>query len=122
MAILKGSKTEIDTKIEVYGDDNPDGAVVFMATFRNLKQSDVREWLNAIGEVVERPWLMDKTVWLSKYLIGWKGFPAKTEEGDDVELEFNEENVALVLDDPDYVNALYAAFTSVANGTAKAKN
>ncbi|RLC95698.1 MAG: hypothetical protein DRI46_14565, partial [Chloroflexi bacterium] len=60
----------------------------------------------------------DQAEHVRKYLIGGKEFPTTT--GDP--LEFNEENLEMVLDAIEYCEALYAGFLEMVNGAAKSKN
>ena len=119
--ILKGIKSEIDVKIEVVivGDCGTIDTVPFVATFRTMKQSERQAWRKMVGEIMrETPELWDQAEHVRKHLIGWKEFPTTTGEV----LEFNDDNVSMVLDAIEYCEALYAGFLSVINGTAIAKN
>lgn len=119
--ILKGVKSEIDIKVEaaIRGDCGTVESVPFVATFRTMKQSERQSWRKSAAHILETgPAEWDQAEQVRKYLVGWKEFPTTTGES----LEFNEENVSMVLDAVEYCDALYAGFLDMINGAAKPKN
>lgn len=114
MAILKGVKTEVQTKITVSDE------VVFMAYWRQMTRSERQEWREEVGELVRQtPEKLNQAKYMRQWLVRWEKMPA----ADGGEIEFNPDNVELVLDAIEYCDALYQqGFLAMVNGSAAAKN
>lgn len=118
MTILKGVKSEIDVKCEA---EVGDGVVVpFIATFRTFTHKERQEFRAALAEQMRdyNPAAWDQAEVVRGRLIGWRDFPTQTDEP----LEFNAETLDIVLDAPEYVDALYQGLLRVMNGSAKSGN
>ena len=112
MGIWQGSSNEVvlDLKAEVADRDGNKTEKNFQAIFKKLDVGE-RE------ELRKRDWQSDSEIAedLKKYLTGWAGIIGQ----DDQPLLFNEENIDLVLSDPECLKPLAAGLVRMLAGKYK---
>jgi hypothetical protein len=119
-SILKGVSDEflVNQKVKVYGETDKPITVPCKFRFRRPNTASLTELGREIGTAVSKSDFVRLGEILRENLIGWN-IPGS--DGENV--EFNDENVDLVLDHPDYLTGLVDAFAKVLNpGAGKAKN
>lgn len=134
MTILKGVKSQIDVKV-IANIDSDNGRTInvpFIVTSKKPNTEEKKETLRKIGENrsileaeeagVAAPDGCERYTddeFIADYLIGWKGLTG--EDGSTV--EYNPENLAIVLDAPEYKGALVGGLWKALVGKdALAKN
>lgn len=119
-SILKGVSDEFNVKqkVTVFSNDDRHTIVQCEFRFKRPNTSEMTRLAREINQAVRNQDFDALAEILREPLIGWK-IPG----ADGQEVEFNDDNIALVFDHPDYLTGITNAFTKVLNpGVGKAKN
>lgn len=124
MAILKGVKDKIDVKVtaEVASDNGRTINVPFVTTFRKLTAEEVDQARELItvekddhGKITKDA--ADVDVIMDSYLLDWSNVPTETGEP----FPYNPDNLAEMLEAPEYRDALYRGFYEATFGKVALK-
>lgn len=111
-SILKGVVNEfnVPTRIKVYSGANRHTLVEAEFRFRRPNRTQLSQLSTTIIDAQKRADFDRVAECIREYLIGWN-----MKGGDGQPVEFCDENIDLVLEDPDYLSGLIDAFMLVLN-------